>query len=252
MRIATKKNTGGIKVKRMNGYIALHKKILEWEWYSDINTCRVFIHILLKANWEDKKWRGIQIKRGQWATSIQTICNETSLTPREVRTAIDHLIETGEIDKQATSRYTVITVLNYDSYQISDKPSVITTTAQRQQLNKEIIKENNIYSPPESGESVKESVKEKEQILRENFETLYKYYPRKEGKTKAFEYYRQYVGKGRDINGIRRRLTNQQIYHAILKYAASKEGKDKEYIAHFSTFMNKTILDYVEEPNDTS
>lgn len=238
----------------MNGHITLDRKILEWEWYTDINTKVVFIHLLLRANWKDVRWQGKTIKRGQLVTSIPSLCGALALTPREVRTALTHLCTTGEIDRQTTSKYSVITVLNYDLYQTSDRQ----TTGERQSndslttANEERKEINNIYSPPESGESVKESVKEKEQILRENFETLYKYYPRKEGKTKAFEYYRQYVGKGRDINGIRRRLTNQQIYHAILKYAASKEGKDKEYIAHFSTFMNKTILDYVEEPNDTS
>ena len=30
-------------------YIKLSRKILDWEWYGNINTCRVFIHMLLKA-----------------------------------------------------------------------------------------------------------------------------------------------------------------------------------------------------------
>ena len=28
------------------GQILLHRKIVEWEWYTDINTCRLFIHML--------------------------------------------------------------------------------------------------------------------------------------------------------------------------------------------------------------
>jgi len=37
--------------------------MLDWEWYDDINTKVLFIHLLIKANWKEKKWRGIKIKR---------------------------------------------------------------------------------------------------------------------------------------------------------------------------------------------
>ena len=33
----------------MSGWIKLHRKITEWEWYSDANTFRVFMHLLLTA-----------------------------------------------------------------------------------------------------------------------------------------------------------------------------------------------------------
>ena len=45
-------------------YIKLSRKILDWEWYGNINTCRVFIHMLLKAYWKDKKIEGTVIPRG--------------------------------------------------------------------------------------------------------------------------------------------------------------------------------------------
>ena len=46
------------------GFILLHRKLLEWEWYTDHNTKMVFIHCLLKANFEKKEWRGVVIERG--------------------------------------------------------------------------------------------------------------------------------------------------------------------------------------------
>ena len=42
----------------MEGWIKLHRQILDWEWYDDINVKVLFLHLLLTANYEDKKWQG--------------------------------------------------------------------------------------------------------------------------------------------------------------------------------------------------
>ena len=41
------------------GFIKLSKNILEWQWYSDPNVSRLFVHILLKANFKKNNWKGI-------------------------------------------------------------------------------------------------------------------------------------------------------------------------------------------------
>lgn len=106
----------------MIGYIQLHRKLLEWEWYHDVNTFKLFIHILLKANFEPKKWQGIEIKRGQLVTSIKHLSIETGLTEKQVRNSIDKLILTKEVGKQTTSQNTTLTILSYDLYQQEGKP----------------------------------------------------------------------------------------------------------------------------------
>lgn len=98
-------------------YIRLNRKILDWEWYGDINTCRLFIHMLLKANWKNGEFKGKHIPRGSFVSSFGKLAEETQLTVDEVRTAVKHLISTKEITKQAYSKFTVFTVKNYDAYQ---------------------------------------------------------------------------------------------------------------------------------------
>ena len=98
-------------------FIKLYRNLLNWEWYSDINTCRLFIHMLLRANWKDGNFRGTTVPRGSFVSSIGKLAEETQLTPDEVRTAIKHLIQTHEVTKQSYSKYTVFTVKNYDAYQ---------------------------------------------------------------------------------------------------------------------------------------
>jgi hypothetical protein len=78
--------------------------MLDWEWYKNPNTCRIFVHCLLKANWKETTWRGITLKPGQFATSLATLSKETHLTVKQVRTALDHLKETGEISSETRAR----------------------------------------------------------------------------------------------------------------------------------------------------
>lgn len=91
-------------------YIKLNRKIMEWEWYGNINTCRLFIHMLLRANWKDGRFEGKVIPRGSFVSSLPKLADETSMTIREVRTAISHLKLTGEVTCKTYPKYTVFTV----------------------------------------------------------------------------------------------------------------------------------------------
>lgn len=105
-------------MKYDNGTIALWRKFLDWEWYEDVNTKAVFLHLLLTANWKDKRWKGILIKRGQRWASRNTLARETGLSEQSIRTALEHLKTTGEITIKATSQGTLINVEKYSDYQI--------------------------------------------------------------------------------------------------------------------------------------
>lgn len=122
-----------------NGWVVLHRKFLEWEWYDDTNTKILFLHIILKANWKDKKWRGIVIKRGSFVTSLAKLSKETGLGVQQVRTSISKLELTHEITYQPTSQYTLLILNNYDKYQ--DKPTHEITSDQ-QASNKRVTTTN--------------------------------------------------------------------------------------------------------------
>lgn len=107
-----------------NGFIKLYRSLLKWEWYNDINTKTLFIHLLLTANYYDKKWCGKTIKRGSRAVSRNELSKETNLSEQSVRTAIKHLISTGELTKQNDGKCMILTINNYDEYQgITNTPT---------------------------------------------------------------------------------------------------------------------------------
>ena len=101
-------------------FIKLYDQITKWEWYRNGNTCRLFLHLLLKANYADSRFEGKVIRRGEVMTSLPRLIRETGMTEHELRTALKHLIATGEVTSRSTSRYRVITVVKYSEYQ--DEP----------------------------------------------------------------------------------------------------------------------------------
>ena len=115
-------------------YVKISRKILEWEWYTDANTKVLFLHILLKANWKDGRFQGVEVPRGSFVTSLQNLAAETGLTVRNVRTALKHLENTGEVTSNRHVKFSVITVKNYDRYQSSDTQVTVNRQASDSQV----------------------------------------------------------------------------------------------------------------------
>jgi hypothetical protein len=101
------------------GWIKIHRQLLEWEWYDDLNVKVLFFHLLLKANHKPKKYKGKLIEIGQLITGLEVLSNETGLSIQKIRTAISKLKSTNEITIKTSSKGTVIQIVNYTKYQIA-------------------------------------------------------------------------------------------------------------------------------------
>ena len=92
------------------GFIMLKRELINWEWYSDINTCKLFLHCLMKVNYSQKKWQGIVIDKGEFITSNEKLSVETGLTVSKIRTALSKLEGTGYIKIETTTTHTKIII----------------------------------------------------------------------------------------------------------------------------------------------
>ena len=101
----------------MNGYIKIDRGIMDWEWWDDDKVLKLWLTVLLLANWEDKKWHGKDIPRGSFWTSIESLSEASGLSTQEVRTALCKLISTGELTSKATNQGRLITVVKYGVFQ---------------------------------------------------------------------------------------------------------------------------------------
>ena len=134
------------------GWIKLHRGLLEWEWYDDVNVMRVFLHCLLKANHADRRYRGKVVKRGTFLTGRDLLSIETGLTVQQVRTSLDKLKSTNELTIKSSRQGTVVEVVNYDKYQsaTNDQPtSNQQVTSNKKEKNDKNEKNKTYYSEAE-------------------------------------------------------------------------------------------------------
>ena len=127
-----------------HGWIKLHRGMLEWEWYSDANVKTMFIHLLLKANHKERKWKGQTIKAGQLLTGRKVLSVETGLSEQQVRSALAKLKSTNEITIESTSRNSVITLLRWDLYQQDNQQDNQQPTSDQPTDNQQITTNKNV------------------------------------------------------------------------------------------------------------
>ena len=199
-------------------------------------------------------WASNQYFADLYSTSKETISRWISQLAKKKYIAIKMFYkkDSKEIDKRIIS----ISRFLQDEIPIDEN---INTPCQENQGNY-VLAKTSIPYPQNCQTPVDKNVKENttsinniniytaKNILQENFEKIWKEYPRKKGKAKAFGYYKQWI-KGRKISGITKKLTNEQIEHAVRKYKAEckKNRTEEQYIKHGDTFFNKGILDYIEQ-----
>lgn len=103
--------------QKKSTYITIDRSLLNWRWYKDGNTTRLFLHLLLTANIKKSGMGEINVGRGEVVTSYESVANTLGLSKQEVRTAFRHLKATGEITVTRYSKFSVISIVNYDLYQ---------------------------------------------------------------------------------------------------------------------------------------
>lgn len=100
----------------MDGWVKLHRKLKDWEWYGIPEMVTLFVELLLSANYEDKEWRGIILKRGQLTTGRKELADATGLSQQTVRTCLKRMEATNEITIKSTNKFSVITLINWEDY----------------------------------------------------------------------------------------------------------------------------------------
>ena len=156
----------------MSGYIKIHRKLIDWGWYSDPTTKVVFLHLLLTANYKESEFKGQKIAPGQTVVGVKALAEKLGLTVQNVRTALSHLEASGEITRKSTNRFSVVTIANWGKYQLADDEltnnqqstnNQLTTLEERKKVRKEESKKERIITPltplTDCGEELQEAVR---------------------------------------------------------------------------------------------
>lgn len=144
-----------------NGWIKIYRILADWEWYTDSHMVHLYIHLLISANSRDKRWRGIEVKRGQLVTSLDKLHAQTGISVRSLRTCLERLESTGEIEQKTTNAYRLITICKYGIYQAREEENDKQPTSERQTSDKQPTSER--QATDNKQEYKKERIKEREE-----------------------------------------------------------------------------------------
>ncbi|MCM3404936.1 DnaD domain protein [Cytobacillus oceanisediminis] len=111
----------------MQGWIKLHRKILDNEIWHDVTTFRLFTLLLLQAVHKDGvKVKGIELKRGQYLRSYSKLAEDLEYKEKRgykkvskstVLRSVKKLVEEGMVAVSETDYGTLFTILKYHEYQ---------------------------------------------------------------------------------------------------------------------------------------
>ena len=118
-------------MQELNGYIKLYRKLVKWGWYQDNVVKCLFLHFLLTASFRDFDWMGRKLKAGQLITGRKKLAEELNFSERQIRTAMEKLKSTGEVSYETTNKFTIVTVINWEDYQINEELPTKSATNER-------------------------------------------------------------------------------------------------------------------------
>ena len=116
----------------MEGWIKLHRKILESDMYKDLTSKQrdVLITLLLMANHKENKWsykdKIYTAGPGQMVTSLESIRKNcaSDVSIKSIRVAIEKFEKWGFAANKGTKTGRVITIVNWGIYQGHDEETV--------------------------------------------------------------------------------------------------------------------------------
>jgi DNA-binding Lrp family transcriptional regulator len=192
----------------------------------------IWVYFLLKANVKDGFWHGVDLKRGQLVTGRKALSTELNLSEQQVRTCLEKLTKTGYINQQATNKYTVVTICNYDSW--FDYGNVEQPT-NNQQNNQQITTDNidsiDNIEENKTSKSKREKKEKDNNISFADFEVCWKAYNRKGSKKKSLEQWQK--------------LTDEERKRVLPHVKAYVSSRDKQFQKDFERYLRDKVFDEV-------
>jgi hypothetical protein len=168
----------------MQGWVKLHRKLLDNWIISEPEALAVWIRFMLEANHESKTkmFNGamITIRRGQLIFGLEAFSSKNNISISKLRRYLKLFENDGMINRQKTNKYSVITLLAYDEFQKNDKLDAGKRQASEQandrqaaipkELKKERIKERDKrFTPPTLQEVQQYCLERSNSVNPENF-----------------------------------------------------------------------------------
>jgi hypothetical protein len=105
----------------VNGWIKLHRQLIERGWLKNHNVCIFWIYCLLKATHEPIKtivgFQEVNLQPGEFVFGRHKASKETGLSERKIRTCLAFLRNAENLTIKTTNKFSIISITNWHTYQ---------------------------------------------------------------------------------------------------------------------------------------
>jgi len=215
-----------------NGYIALHRQLLENPLSNKPNYLAVWIYLLLKANYKAKKiiWnnKSIELKPGQFIGSILQISKHFSISTGTVSYILNYFESEGMLKRKSTKKFTLFEIRNYDKYQkVENRKTFEAIDNKGLEAGKGIEVENKLKTNEKQIETTNKDNKDNNiSIVQNEFERFWNLYDKKVSKKDSFKLWKKLKAEDK-----------QKIFRTLPEYV--KATPDKQYRKNPDTYLRK-------------
>lgn len=104
-----------------SGFIVIWRKFQETSFYRDSYATHLALHLILEANHAPRKFtfnnKEESLDRGQLITGRLALSDQLGIPPSTIRNKLELLKNVGFLDIKSNSKFSVITICNYNIYQ---------------------------------------------------------------------------------------------------------------------------------------
>ena len=227
----------------MAGWISIHRKIQgHWLWAEKpYSKGQAWIDLLLSANHEDCKFllgnQLIEVKRGDVVTSEVKLMDKWGWSKTKVRSFLVLLERDSMIVKKTDHKKTTLSLVNYgvwQDYQTAKEPEKNRKETSEEPLPNHL--ETSEEPLPDTINNSNNSNNSNKEYILVDFESLWKLYPKKEGKGQVSKTQKEKLHK----------IGIEEMTRAINRYVNAKSGTDRKYLQNGSTFFNSGYVDYLD------
>ena len=231
----------------MEGWVKLHRKLLEATIFQNPNLLKFWIWCLLKASHKEHKERvGLQeitLHSGQFVFGRNKAALELDMTPSTVYKYLKIMEKEQLITIESNNKFSVVSIVKWEFYQSEDKNCDSKVTAnvatKKQQIDSKVTPKEQQSNTNKNEKNVKN---EKKDILCKAdanalFERLWKAYPNKRGKGQVSDAKKKKIAE----------IGEEEMQRAMARYIEELEQQTWKKTQNGSTFFNSGYIDYLDE-----
>ena len=127
----------------MDGWIKMHRKIINNKIYQNSHLLHLAVHLLLKASHKEHEmlvgYTPVLLKKGQLITGERALARDLGGKPSAWRRRLLVLESMRFCKRESKQAYTLITVINYNLYQNNESESEALKQAQNEAQSKQRV-----------------------------------------------------------------------------------------------------------------